>query len=416
MNVTFCGLDWPNYVGGPNAWLRRVVPQLIDRGVRVRVLFLTDRGAPDRCPSVMALRSQGVDCAAVPRQTYINDQVRWILRRLREDPPDVFVADCFAAYYAGYWMRAARIPTVGVVRSDDPVYRCLQDQFVFGDKDYRLSAVVCVSKFLEQQLLGRHPQGVLIRRIPSGAPIPSARAQPPVGCMRLVYTGRLVEEQKRISELTRALCRAVAEVPNIEAVINGEGPAISAVKQVLASHGKGLPVYLSGRIDSARIQEILLKSHVFVLLSDYEGLSTSLMEAMASGVVPVCLRMRSGVPELIEHDKTGLLVNDRGDDFVDAVRRLRSEPEMWERLSIAAREKIQAGYSIQASAASWESLLRELAETAQTTRTLRVPWRVVLPPVPSVFASGSMRKSPLPMLVLRGGWRFAGRLVRRVLN
>ncbi len=48
------------------------------------------------------------------------------------------------------------------------------------------------------------------------------------------------------------------------------------------------------------IYKTLLKYNVFVLLSDYEGMSTSLMEAMACGLVPICTNIRSGTSEIIE--------------------------------------------------------------------------------------------------------------------
>lgn len=365
----------------------------------------------------MALRSQGVDCAAVATQTYIEDRVRWILKRLQEDPPDVFVPNAMLpSYYAGRWAREAGIPTVGILHSDDSYHRGLLNEFVFGDTDYRLSALVCVSRFLEQEVLRRRPHGVLIRRIPCGVPIPEDMAQLPTGRMRLVYTGRLVEEQKRISELTRALCRVVREVESTEAFIYGEGPAATQVDQIVSSDGNGLPIHFAGRVDSDRIQEHLQKGHVLVLLSDYEGLPISMMEAMASGVVPICLRTRSGAVELIEHDKTGLLVSNRGDDFVNAARRLRCEPDTWERLSLAARAKMQAEYSSEASAASWETLLRALSDNSQTKRVVKAPRQVVLPPIPAALAHGHMRKPPFLMLVLRGGWRFARRVFHRVLR
>ena len=53
------------------------------------------------------------------------------------------------------------------------------------------------------------------------------------------------------------------------------------------------------------------------------GLPIALIEAMACGVVPICLQTRSG---FVEHGVTGLLVRDRGKDFIAAVQRLRQEP------------------------------------------------------------------------------------------
>ncbi len=122
---------------------------------------------------------------------------------------------------------------------------------------------------------------------------------------------------------------------------------------------------------------------------------------MACGVVPICLRMRSGVPELIEDGVTGLLVRDREGDFVAAVRRLREEPGLWERLSRAARAKIEAEYSNEACAALWESFLRELHSTTRPNRSLRIPYRVTLPSIHPALAREDHRRPPLYRVFLR---------------
>jgi hypothetical protein len=58
MKVTFCAYDYPNSVGGPLAWLIRLLPELQTRGVLVKVLFLTTE--PLNTPTVDALREKGV--------------------------------------------------------------------------------------------------------------------------------------------------------------------------------------------------------------------------------------------------------------------------------------------------------------------------------------------------------------------
>jgi colanic acid/amylovoran biosynthesis glycosyltransferase len=303
-----------------------------------------------------------------------------------------------------------------VLHSDDAFYRGLLSEFVFGADTYQLSALVCVSKFLEQAVLSQRPDRVLVRRIPYGAPLPQRVARKPNGKLRVAYVGRLVEQQKHISEVTRALCRAISQVVNTEGVIYGEGPARPAIEQILREQAEGLPVHMGGRVDSDQIQDRLLECHALALLSDYEGLPISVMEAMACGVVPICLRMRSGVPELIEDGVTGLLVRDREGDFVAAVRRLREEPGLWERLSRAARAKIEADYSDEACAALWESFLRELHSTTRPNRALRIPHRVTLPSIHPALAREDHRRPPLYRLFLQRSRRAAGRIKRQFLG
>jgi glycosyltransferase involved in cell wall biosynthesis len=311
--------------------------------------------------------------------------VRWIFDQLSENPPDVFVVNAVypAAYYAGRWLKEAGIPTVGICHGGGMMgfYPGLLDEFVVGRAAYQVSGFVCNSKWLEQAVLERRPNGVLVRSIPYGIPIPESVAKRPNGQLRLAYVGRLVEDQKRISEVTHGLCRAVREVPGTEALIYGDGPDRATVEQILREEGSGLPIQLVGFVENDQILKHLLECHAVVLLSDHEGLGLSLLEGMASGVVPIGLRGAPGVTEFVVDGLTGLLVGDRGDDFVAAVRRLREDPALWERLTRSARAKVEADYSEKVCADRWQELFHELVNSSGPRKPLRIPRQLHLPPV-----------------------------------
>jgi colanic acid/amylovoran biosynthesis glycosyltransferase len=381
MRVTFCAYDDYGYFCGPNAWLRRLLPDLKKQGVDVGVLFIA-HSDPELCPTIVALQNRGIPCKAVSGLEFTKQRVKWILKSLREDPPDVFVPNLMvAAFYAAKWVKEYGVPTVGVMHSDDDFYYALLNEFVCGRPDYRLSALVCVSDYLEHQALLWKSNATIIRRIPYGVPITETYCHWSDGPLRLVYTGRLKEQQKRITEVTRALCKAVRKVPGTEAYVYGDGPERTNVENILLHEGKNLPVFLKGLVDSDLIQENLLEGHIFVLLSDYEGLPISLMEAMACGLVPVCLKISSGIPELINDSTNGLLVNDRNDSFVNAVRKLREDRDLWERLSSAACATIKDGYDRGSCVESWMRLFEEVKSLRHVRGNIRVPWRIELPPV-----------------------------------
>jgi len=199
--------------------------------------------------------------------------------------------------------------------------------------------------------------------------------------LRLVYVGRLVDEQKRIIDTTKALCRAVKEIPNTEAFIYGSGSEHDSVELVLNQEGKDLPIYLMGLINSDEMQKHLLKYHVIVLLSDYEGIPVSLIESMACGLVPICTKIESGIPELITHNVNGLLVIDRGDDFVAAVKRLHDEPNLWKNLSQLARAKVESDYSHDICVGKWERLFENIHQSHLPKRPISIPNILNLPPL-----------------------------------
>ena len=395
LKVTFCAYDVAGNVGGPLSWLLRLLPYLVSQRMEVRVLFLTwdDAGGE----TLDLIRKLPIQVSAIRCPPMTEDRIRWILERLAECPPDVFVANLVTpAWFAAKWLRPAGIPCVGVLHSDDAFYRGLADEFVFGDASYRISDLVCVSREIETLISAQSPRSTQLYRIPYGVPIPIRKSEKAASELRLAFVGRLAEEQKSISALAKALCRVCREVPRTTAVIYGDGPDRATVVQILDTQGAGPPVRLGGRVPSAQMQEKLLECDVLVLLSDYEGLPIAVLEAMACGCVPVCLRIRSGIPELVEHDVTGLVVEDRGDSVVAAIRRLHGEPGLWERLSLACRARIEAEYSDTVCHLRWAQVLRSIAKHERPKKPTRIPAQFNLPPIHPGLAAEDYRPVTVP--------------------
>jgi glycosyltransferase involved in cell wall biosynthesis len=361
MNVTFTTYDAPGYVGGPNSWLRRLIPFLQQAGWRVEVLFFIEHGRPEDCPYYKALTEQGISCRATSCRESMFKQVRWLLQQLAHLLPSVLVVNMApAGYLASRWARRAGIPTIGILHSDDEMYEKIFEEFALGPTGNRVSDMVSVSDFLAQTT-GDANTDTKMHLIPYGVPIPERIAKPPGETIRLIYVGRLVEEQKQILGVTKALCRVVREVEGAEAIIYGDGYDRPRVMRCIERENVGNAVRLGGNIDNSEIQKVMLEANILVLLSDYEGLPVALLEAMACGVVPVCLNIRSGVGQLIEQGKTGFLVEDRGDEFVSTISDIATDPKSWTRISRAAKKSIASQYSDELNAKRWLQLLRDSA-------------------------------------------------------
>ena len=411
--VTFCVYDKPDSVGGPVTWIQRLIPALEERGIEARCLFLLHWG--DTGPALRSLTAKGIQCTSMIAPVNTVERVRWILQRLKENPPDVFVPNLVVAgFYAGRWARVAGIPTIGVLHSDDDYYRAIQDEFVFGDRSYRVSSLVCVSTELERQVNERRANNVLVKRIAYGVPIPRQSVPAPDGVMRIAYVGRLAQEQKRILDVTRALTRAVKEVPGTEAVLYGDGPQRDEVLQILSQNSETDQIRFAGVLPSDSIQTELLKCHVIVLLSDYEGLPIALLEAMACGCVPVCLQMRSGIPELVVDGVSGVIVSNRDDAFIAALKLLRERKDIWKTLSSGAKATAMA-YANETSCDRWRDLIHEVKPSGGRTK-VRVPFRIPLPARNPYLESMEQREqtSGIAIRAYRRGRILAGRLRRRV--
>jgi hypothetical protein len=92
-----------------------------------------------------------------------------------------------------------------------------------------------------------------------------------------------------------------------------------------------------------------------------------------AGVVSVC----SNVPpysDLVEHEVTGLLVDDTTEAWVAAVKRLATTPSLRQSLSLAARNFASEKYALKGAADAWEKVFAELPPTVPMPLGVRITW------------------------------------------
>ncbi|QDT03406.1 Glycogen synthase [Rubripirellula lacrimiformis] len=120
----------------------------------------------------------------------------------------------------------------------------------------------------------------------------------------VVCVARLSPE-KGISTLIQAAEIMVAEHPDVQIIIAGEGPCRRELQSQIDSLGLNDTVRLIG--ETAQVAELLHRARAFVLPSNSEGVSLTLLEAMFAGV-PIVATNVGGTPEVIQNGSNGLLV------------------------------------------------------------------------------------------------------------
>ena len=409
MRVLFMAYDWPDYRGGPIVAARRLLPEWVRRGHEVYALLFYHREYADAAPF---LRSAGVVVSDHPFPRTTEAQMRLVWEVFRKVRPTVFipnlsVSGCFAAR----WIRRAGIPTIGCYWSDDSFYRDFGAQFLGRDRRWALSAMAAVSRIHAEELAGKGPTGTKVRWIPSG--LGSLKDHPRKGTQpfrHLVYVGRLQREQKRIVETIAAFHRVLEALPHLEVSLVGGIPnreEEAAVSAAIRAGPHGRRIHLRGTVPPEEIQGVLRSFDALVLLSDYEGTPGAVMEGMAAGLVPVCLDIGRGVAELVRHEESGLLVPDREEGFVAAIRRLAEDAPLRRKLAAGARQQVERYYSLPVVADRWESLWEECLRDAPRARPFRTPRRIRLPPVLPGLAREDRRE---PRIALRN--RVLHRLAR----
>ena len=393
MKILFIFYDSPNNYGGPIVNARRLLPELRKHGFDVHCLIFYLEGD---APSAAYLKQKGVHCHLQIYGRYTEKQITWILQKVFEIQPDIFVPNLsVAGWFAARWVRESGIPTIACQRSDDTYHWAMVDEFVTGDPKWAVSGLVCVNEDLRQRVADREPKHTKLCVIPSGVPIPEHRSSQD-GPLKLVYVGRLVQPAKRVIELVDSLALTLHAHPEMTADLIGEGPERTVIEKRIAHFRLQERLRLKGTLPSEEIQASLGKYHVLVLLSDFEGTPGAVMDGMAAGLVPVCLNIRGGIRELVTHEHTGLLVGDRGPAFTDAIHRLATDASLRRRLSENARNHVAQNFSLKIAVKRWKGFCGELMRAELDRKPLLRPKVFALPPPQPGLDREDRRMGSLP--------------------
>jgi colanic acid/amylovoran biosynthesis glycosyltransferase len=170
--------------------------------------------------------------------------------------------------------------------------------------------------------------------------------------LRLISVCRLVEK-KGIRYALHALAALKAERPRLDwrYSVVGDGPLRAELLQLARELGIGERVTFHGALPHREVKTLLSRAHVFLLPSvtaedgDVEGVPVALMEAMASGLVAVST-FHSGIPELIEHQRTGFLASEKDVGGIAAhLISIAERPEALPAMTAAARRHIESEFN-----------------------------------------------------------------------
>ncbi|QOY88742.1 glycosyltransferase family 4 protein [Paludibaculum fermentans] len=100
-------------------------------------------------------------------------------------------------------------------------------------------------------------------------------------------------------------------------------------------------------------------ARVFVYVTDMEGLGSAALLAMAHGV-PVVASNVGGLPEIVRHEETGLLVRNSAGEVAAAVRRILNEPGLADRLAAAGRALVESRFTMERMAADTLAVYRKV--------------------------------------------------------
>ncbi len=161
---------------------------------------------------------------------------------------------------------------------------------------------------------------------------------------QIVYVGRLSKEKG-----VDILIKAFEEIKNCHLLIIGDGPE----KNMLINLAKGNPrIHFLGYKERDEAIKYIKGSDILILPSRQEGLSTTILEAMACKT-PVIATNVGGNPEIIEHMKTGILISPENiQEIREAIKLLLENGNI-------AKKIVKEAYDIMIKEYEWNKVIEK---------------------------------------------------------
>ena len=202
-----------------------------------------------------------------------------------------------------------------------------------------MDALVNLTERQSEDIAARRGRTTNMFVVPNPVDVPPLPDPLPERDPNLVVTMARLESQKRLMHAISAFGRVVEALPDARLEIYGEGSQRDKLETAIERAGLTASVSLRGYDPHAR--EALWRASAFLMTSEYEGYPLSTLEAMSQGCPVVSYDVRYGPREQIADGDDGFVVPE-GDEasLADRVVELLRSPELVQRMSAAAREKV----------------------------------------------------------------------------
>lgn len=146
-----------------------------------------------------------------------------------------------------------------------------------------------------------------------------------------------ITERKGIKYLIEAI--KLMEKENIKLIIAGEGDRKIELEKLAKDLHLENKIAFLGRVEHSQITRLYQKADVFILPSLNEGMSNTMLEALASGL-PLIATATGGTKELVTNGKNGFIIKmENAKDITEKIRLLATNSELQEKMSLASRKK-----------------------------------------------------------------------------
>jgi glycosyltransferase involved in cell wall biosynthesis len=294
---------------------------------------------------------------------FLGAEFRSAVRARREMQPDVVHAHWwFPSGLVGTWLsKLSRTPLVTTLHGTDVrIARSVSmSRPAFRHVLQNSRATTAVSRWLAHEA-----QSLVSTPTPLVAPMPVATELFSPGGVRkqnaLLFVGRLTK-QKGLDLLLRALAKLPASV-TLDVV--GDGDEREPLERLAGELGVSARVRWHGSQPQNALVQFYRSATALVVPSADEGLGLVAVESMLCDT-PVVAFESGGLPDVVQHDRTGLLVSERSPDaLADAIAQLLARPDRGQALGGAGRMHALATFAPESVARRYIDIYRTAIASA----------------------------------------------------
>ncbi len=369
MKLLVLNYEFPPLGGGGGSVTRDLSAELARGGHAVDIVTMSYRGLPAREERsgyrifrVPSFRRRQATCSIPEMASYVAGAAGFLLRLTARERYDL--VHCHFAIPTGplalMLARVRRLPYVLTCHgSDIPGYNA--DRFTLAHRVTRpllrpileQAAAVCTpSRFLRRLItdqVGAYPVEVVPNGLDVDAlqPLPKRRA--------ILLAGRLLP-RKGFQHVLQALQGVTGD---FEVLVVGDGPMRTELRRLAGL--LTLPVTFHGWLDSssAEFKRLYGEAAIFCMPSSAESFGMVSAEAMCAGCAVIGAEA-GATPEVVEHDRTGLLVQPGDVSGLRAtLERLMSDEPLRRRLGQAGRDHVLRHFA-------WPTIARQYLHHFQT--------------------------------------------------
>lgn len=324
-------------------------------GHRLVFVALYDEGRP-----AQEIRSAGCDVIALRSKGKSRwRRVRDLMRIFREyEIQVVHTHNAFAHVYGTVAARWAGVPLVINTRHGQRIGHGWKTECQYRFVSRWADGMVCVSE--DAAKLSREKDRIPARKVRciwNGIDLERFRFCGPAVRPWAISVGRLSPE-KDFPTMVRAASLAAPYIPGFRLRIVGNGPERERLETLVRELNAGNCIELLG--ERSDIPELLKDSGFYICSSLTEGVSLTLLEAMAVGL-PILATRVGGNPEVVVEGQTGRLVP-AGDPqlLADEIVSFCRDSEGWPTMGLLGRRRVEEHFDIRRTVRDYESFYQEL--------------------------------------------------------